>query len=112
MPRGSASAQRLAVVGLAGLGVEAVGMGRNVAEQMQSVGGVPRVRWRILERAIGQSPRVVESAEQQSGASQPVIVHARLVDGSTRCHAVEELLAFPQTAQRFARLPELSKHQG
>ena len=33
--------QRLAVVGLAGLGVEAFGMGRNVAAQMQSVGYQP-----------------------------------------------------------------------
>ena len=33
--------QRLAVVGLAALGVEPVGMGRDVAEQMQRMGHAP-----------------------------------------------------------------------
>ena len=33
--------QRLAIVSLAALGVEPVGMGRDVAEQMQRMGGEP-----------------------------------------------------------------------
>jgi hypothetical protein len=37
--------QRLSVVGLAGLGIEPVGMGREVAEQVLNVGCEPELNW-------------------------------------------------------------------
>ena len=71
--------QRLAVVGLAALGVEPVGMGRDVAEQVQRMGREPRVRRGILERAVAQAPRLVEPAEQQTGTTQRVVPPAAVV---------------------------------
>jgi len=44
--------QRLAVVGLATVRVEMVGMGRYVAEQVKSMGREPRVTRRGLDRAL------------------------------------------------------------
>ena len=58
--------QRLAVVGLAALGVEPVGMGRDVAEQVQRMGREPGVTRRGFDRAVAQAARVVEPAEQQT----------------------------------------------
>src|SRR5258708_35501802 len=62
--------QRLSVVGLAALGIESVGMGRDVAVQVQRMGresGMPRGGF---DRAVGQAPRLFESAELQTGATQ------------------------------------------
>jgi hypothetical protein len=61
--------QRLAVVDLAALGIESVGMSCDVAEQVRRVGRIPRCRG---EASIAQSPnarRLVEPAEQQTGAT-------------------------------------------
>jgi D-arabinose 1-dehydrogenase-like Zn-dependent alcohol dehydrogenase len=48
--------QRLAVVGLGGLGVEPVGMGRDVAEQVQRMRREPGVTRRGFDRAVAQAP--------------------------------------------------------
>ena len=69
--------QRLAVVGLAALGIEPVGMGRDVAEQVQRMGREPGVRRRGFDRAVAQAPRLVEPAEQQSGTTQRVVGSSR-----------------------------------
>jgi hypothetical protein len=58
----------LAVLGLALLGIEPVGMSRDVAEQAQHVGhDIDATRG--LKHALGQAPRLVEPAEQQTGAT-------------------------------------------
>src|SRR5215470_12805606 len=85
--------QRLAIVGFAFLDIELFGIGRDVAEQVECMRGKSRMRWRILERAVGQPPCVVKPAEQQSSAAQPVIIHTGLIDGSTRYPAFEKFLA-------------------
>ena len=54
--------ERLAVVGLAALGIEPVGMGRDVAEQVQRMGRVPGVTLRGFDRVIAQAPRLVVAA--------------------------------------------------
>src|SRR5262249_12989372 len=64
--------QRLAVVALAGLGVEAVRMGRDGAEQMQRVGSEPRLTRGRLERTVGTNLRLVEPVQQQTRATQCV----------------------------------------
>ena len=46
--------QCLAVVGLAALDIEPVGMGRDVTEQVQRMGRVSGVRRRIFDRAVAQ----------------------------------------------------------
>ncbi len=65
--------QRLAVVSLAALGIELVGMGCDVAEQVQRMGREPGVTRRGFDRAVAQAPRLVEPAEQQTGATQRVV---------------------------------------
>jgi len=57
--------QCLAVMGLAALGVEPVGMGGDIAEQVERMGRVPALRRRGLDRPVAQTPRFVEPAEQQ-----------------------------------------------
>ena len=52
--------QRLAVVGLAALGIETVGMGRDVAEQVQRMGREPELTRRGFACALAQAPRLVE----------------------------------------------------
>ena len=55
--------QRLAVVSLAALGVEPVGMGRDVAEQVPRMGREPRVTRREFERTVAKAARLVETAK-------------------------------------------------
>jgi hypothetical protein len=104
--------QRLAVVGLAVLGIEPVRMGGDIAEQMQRMGREPGVRRRIFERAVGHALGLVEPAEQQSGTPEPMVVPAVTVDESLRCVVLEELLALPEPGQRFARIAELREDPG
>jgi hypothetical protein len=99
--------QRPAIVGLAALGVEPMGVGRDVAEQVLSMGRVPGLRRRRLDRAVAQAPRLVEPAEQQTSAPQGVVGPAMMVDKSPRRLTLEKLLAFLEPVQRLARLAEL-----
>ena len=55
--------QCLAVVSLAGLGVEAVAMGRHVAAQVQSGGHHPLPTPIEFDRAVDQTSRIIEAAE-------------------------------------------------
>ncbi len=55
LPGGSAGATPLAVVGLAALGIEPVGIGRDVAEQVGSVGRNPKLSRREFDHVIGQA---------------------------------------------------------
>ena len=57
--------QCLAVVGFDPLRVEPVGMGRDVAEQVQRMGRVPVVVWRGAPARSARRLRLVEAAEQQ-----------------------------------------------
>ena len=65
--------QRLAVVGLAALGIESVEMGRDVAEQVQRMGREPREIRRGFARPVPQSSRIVELAEPQRGTSERMV---------------------------------------
>ena len=55
--------QRLAVVGLATLGIEPVGMGCDVAKQVQRMGGKPGVTLRGFDPAVAQTLRLVEPVQ-------------------------------------------------
>jgi hypothetical protein len=65
--------QRFAVLILAMLGIESIGMGRDVTEQMQRMGREPGLRVIGFDRPVAQVPRLVEPAEQQAGATQRVV---------------------------------------
>jgi hypothetical protein len=56
--------QRLAIVGRSALGIEPVGMGRDVAEQVQRVGCVPGLTRGAFYCTVAQALRLVEPAEQ------------------------------------------------
>jgi hypothetical protein len=105
--------QRLAVMGLAALGIEPVGMGRDVPEQVQSMGREPGLTLRGFDqRALAQAPCIVKPAEQQAGATERVGMPAATADDSPRRLALEELLAFPEPVQRLACLTELRQCLG
>ena len=87
--------QRLAVMGLAALGIEPVGMGRDVAEQVQRMGREPGVALRGFERAVAQAPRLVEPAEHQTRRDP---AHGRTSRGGRRIRS-------PPDARGAARLP-------
>src|SRR5262245_37985947 len=99
---GSGEGQRLAVVALAALGIEPVGMGGDVAEQVQRMGDEPGVTRRAFDRAVSEAPRLVEPAEPQTGASQRVVGPAVNAHDAARGVTLEELLTFAEPAQRFA----------
>ena len=103
--------QRLAVVGLAALGVEPVGMGRDVAEQVQRVGREPGVTRRGFDRAVAQAPRLVEPTEQQTGTPQRVIGPAEIADDSPCRLTLEELLAFPKPVSASLASPSCASTQ-
>src|SRR6266849_4307477 len=58
--------QRLAVVSLAALGIEPVGMGRDVAEQVQRMGREPWMTRGEFDCAVAKALGLVEPAEQQT----------------------------------------------
>ena len=102
--------QRLSVVDLTVLGVEPVGMGRDVGEQVQRIGSDAMARRRRCDRAFAQTLRLIEPVEQQSGTTQHVVVHQR--PDSPHGLTLEELLALPKPAQRLARLTEVRQDPG
>src|SRR5262245_5602270 len=87
--------QRLAVVGLAALGIEAVGVGRDVTDQVEHVGRGSGLNRRELKRTLAQPLRVVETAEHQRGSTQPPIEPSEIADVSPRGLTLEKLLTFP-----------------
>src|SRR5262249_56967366 len=109
---GLGEGQRLAVVGLAALGVEPIGMGRDITEQVERMGRIPGLTRRELHRAVAQALRVVETAEHQRGSTQPLIELSEKADVSPRGLRLTELLTFPDPAQALARLAELRQHPG
>src|ERR1700675_3774348 len=104
--------QRLAVVDLAAFGIEPVGMGRDIAKQMQAKDREPGVTRRGFARAVAQAPRLVEPAEQETGAPQRVVIPTEIRDDFPRRLTLEELLAFPEPAQRLARFAKLRQRPG
>src|SRR5262250_3001149 len=99
--------QRLAVVGLAALGIEPVGVGRDVTEQVERVGRGPGLTGRGRHRAVAQALRVVETAEHQRGSTQPPIERSEIADGQ----AVAVRLAASEPASRTPSPQRTSTHR-
>src|SRR5262245_61973146 len=100
--------QRLAIVGLAALGIESVEMGCAVTQQVQGVGGEAGVTGRGYERALAQALRLVKPTKEESGAPQLIAGPREIADVSPRGIPLQELLAFPKAGRGLARLAELS----
>jgi hypothetical protein len=80
--------ERFAVVALCGLGVETVGMGRDVTKQAQGVGRAAGLRREELDRPVGVASRFVEPAAQKPGAPSNWSSQARrILPRSTTCSA-------------------------
>ena len=60
--------QRLAIMSLAALGIELIGVGCDIAEQVQRMGLEPGLGRREFERAVAETPRLVETAAATGGA--------------------------------------------
>ena len=76
------------------------------------MGREPVVPRRGFDRAVAQAPRLVEPAEQQSGATQRVVGPAAIAEESPRRLTFEELLALPEPVQRLTGLAELRQCPG
>src|SRR5262249_30907553 len=74
--------QGLAIVNRAAVGVEAVGQGGDVAQQMLSRGRVARMMLRGFDRELAQASRLVEPPEYQTGTRERVIIPASMEDDS------------------------------
>jgi hypothetical protein len=61
------------VLGLRTLRVEPIGMGGDVAEQVQGMGLAAVVPRRKVDGAITQAPRVIQMAKQQTGATERIV---------------------------------------
>jgi len=104
--------ERLAIMGLTELGIELIGVGCDVAEELQRMGSEPGLARREFERAIAQTPCVFEPAQHQRGPPQPGIEPSESTGLSAQSVALEKLLAFPQPAQGFARVVEQRQAPG
>src|SRR5262245_31973657 len=100
------------VVSCATLGIEPVGMGRDVAEQEQSMRREPGLTQRRFDGSVGKASRLVELTEEQTGAAERMVNPAAMADGSARRETLEKALAFPELVQRFARLATLRQNPG
>src|SRR5262245_35438069 len=62
--------QGLAVMGLTPLRIESFGVDCDVAEELLGMRGEPRMMRRAFDRAVTKAPRLVETAEQETSATQ------------------------------------------
>ena len=104
--------QRLPVVGCAAFGIEPFGMDRDVAEQAQRMGHEARLALRGFDRALAKATRLVEPAEQQTGATRRVVSPAAMGDDSPCRLTLEELVILSHAAQRLAGLADLRQRPG
>src|SRR3954468_13553087 len=95
--------QRLAIMSLTALRVEPVRMGRNLAEQVQRMSRESRLARRGFQRAVPETPRVVETTERQRGSTQPQVEPSEKADEPARNVTVEKSLTFLQPPQGLAR---------
>src|SRR5262245_51652506 len=86
-------------------------MGRDVAEQMHGIGSVSGLARRGLDRTFAQALRLVEPAEQQTGATQRVTGPSENAEPSRQL-TLEKPLAFPEPVQRLVRFAELRQNPG
>src|SRR5439155_12222146 len=104
--------KRLPVVGCAAFGIEFFGMGRDVPQQLQRMGRKARLALRGFNGTTAQATRLVEPAEQETGATRRVVGPAAMTDDPPRRLTFEKLLTLPRPAQRLAGLADLSQRPG
>src|SRR5215468_6362198 len=65
--------QRPSVVCCAAFSIEPAGMGCDVTEKVQRMGGKAGLALSGFNRAIAEAPRIIEPTEQQTGTTQRMI---------------------------------------
>jgi hypothetical protein len=98
--------QCLTVMSLAALGIELIGVGCDVAKQVQRMGGEPGLGRAEFECAVGETSRLVAPAQQQRGARQRAIEPGQRREDSACRQPLEQRLAFAEPVQRLTRLAE------
>ena len=105
--------QRLAVVGLAALGIEPVGVGRDVPEQVERVGHEPNGVRRGFKRAVGEKLCVIEVAEQQISLTKGEGGHKSIGESSTRALKLKKMFVLTKSIRRIGQyiLPYFNPHR-
>lgn len=62
--------QRLTVTAFTALGVEPIGVSRDITEQMESLSREPGMGRRKLDRSIAEAAGIVEAAKEEARAAQ------------------------------------------
>jgi len=88
------------------IGIEPVGMSRDVAEKVQPVGGESGAIRSGFNRAIAHAPRLADSAKQPVRPPHGVVAPADIACVTARCERFDEPL------RRLIRLAELGQHPG
>lgn len=99
--------QRITVVNFAAGGIELIGVGGDIAQQMLRMGREPGLGRTEFERSFAETPRLVAPAEQQAGTSQRVIEPGEGREDSIRRQTIQQRLAFREPVQCLAHLAEL-----
>src|SRR5262245_44249586 len=87
-------------------------MGRDVAKQVKRMGRKARLALRGFNGTTAQATRLVEPADQETGATRCVVGPAAMTDDSPRRLTFEELLTLPHPAQRLAGLADPRQRPG
>jgi hypothetical protein len=104
--------KRLPVVGRAAFGIDPIGMGRDVAQQVQRMGRKARLMLRRFNGARSQTPRVVQPAEHQTGAPRRVVSPAGMANDALRRLVFNEQLTLSDPAERLAGMADLRQRPG
>jgi hypothetical protein len=99
----------LTVVSLAVLGVESIGMGRNVAMQVQRMCREARMARREFDRAVAQAARIVGSAEQQGRPTEHVVEPREMSYDFRRRETLDDLLGKPDLASASTASPSCAR---
>src|SRR5262249_10337920 len=99
--------ESLPVMSSTAVAIEPVRMGSKIAQEPQGVGCEPRLALCGFDREPGEALRLVQTSEQQAGATDRVVGPPSMTADSPGDLTVEEVLTFANPAQRLVRLPEL-----
>src|SRR5215831_1585823 len=91
--------QRLLVVGHAAFSIDFFWNDWAPTEKMQSMGPKAGLVLRGYDRAIAQVPRLLESSEQQTSATDCKVGPATMTKDSTRCLFIQEPLGLLDPAK-------------
>jgi hypothetical protein len=93
-------------------GIELIGLGRDIAEQVPRMGLEPGLGRTEFERAVAETPGLVTPAELQTSARQRAIEPGERRKDSARRQTLQERLGFHDPVQCLVRLADLRHWPG